>query len=531
MRHDGHLVQRGLAVEQQHVAVVEVPLHHVTVLELARDAPAVAVLEVLGPAGFESHKVCPGVLVHPVANALADHLDVVPGHNLRVGHHLRDVHRHPDLVDAQVGIGRDDRAAAEVDALAGEVSSKTTLLALEPLHEPPQGLTRALVLRGQTRKLGVDVHRALDLQKIPVLHQVVDREALLEPLPQHVVHLDDLYELHGDVVLVAPSLSFHLHAGADAHGRDRQVGEDEVLRSVGYVQQLAVHRRDLREDRLYADGVEVVLNPRQVRLELVVVLHRLLELFHVRLHQLRVFAVLLVHDLQAGARAFHHAVCRAAVGADPAPLALVRELLRQRAFGDDLEPRVTEALQVLLALLLREHHATALLAHLLEDGDYVLEVADVKDGQLELHVAEVPGAVDELALARRALRSSLIRGPHARIQDAVLERDPLGHLIQVALEHVKHTALSYLLRGHQREAHAADLARGVQLVERRLAELQRLGIVPTLLGAVARSGGRHGPSYVTAPSTNQLARKSVRRRHERKRPPMGRAPGAAGVGR
>ena len=156
----------------------------------------------------------------------------------------------------------------------------------------------------------------------------------------------------------------------------------------------------------------------------------------------------------------------------------------------------------------------------------------MKDGQLELDVAEVPGAVDELALARRALRSFLIRGSHARIQDAVLERDPLGHLIQVALEHVKHTALSDLLRGHQREAHAADLARGVQLVERRLAELQRLDIVPTLLGAVARSGGRHGPSYVTAPSTNQLrVGKSVRRRHERERPPTGRAPGAAGVGR
>ena len=119
VRHDGHLVQRGLAVEQQHVAVVQVPLNHVTVLELAGDAPAVAVLEVLGPAGFESHKVCPGVLVHPVANALANHLDVVSGHNLRVGHHLRDVHRHPDLVDAQVGIGRDDRAAAKVDALTG----------------------------------------------------------------------------------------------------------------------------------------------------------------------------------------------------------------------------------------------------------------------------------------------------------------------------------------------------------------------------------------------------------------------------
>ena len=524
--HDGHLMQRRLTVEQQHVAVVQVPFDHVTVLELARHAPAVAVFEVLGTPRFEADKVGARVLVHAVANALADHLDVVPGHHLRVGHHLRDVQRDPNLVDAKVGVRGDDGAAAKVHSFSRQVSSEAALFPLESLHEPSEGLTRALVLRGQTRELGVDVHGALDLQEIPVFHQVVDRQPFLQPLPQHVVHLDDLYELHGDVVLVTPSLTVHLHARADTHGRHGEVGEDEVLRSVGDVQQLAVLRRDLRKDVLNADRVEIILNPRQVRLELVVVLHSLLELLHVRLHQLWVFAVLLVHDLQTRARPLDHPVGSAAVVARPAPLALVREFLGERALGDNLQSWVTKPLEELRAFFLWEHDAAALFAHLLEDGDYVLEVADVKDGHLELDVAEVPGAVDELALTRGALRPFLIRGAHARIQDAVLQRDPLGHLVEVALKHVKHAALCNLLRGHQGEAHAADLARGVQLLERRLAELQRLGGVPALRGAIARSRGRHRPLPTPKRSYEQKA--FARRR--RKASARWRAPGAAGVG-
>lgn len=48
------------------------------------------------------------------------------------------------LVDAEVGVGRDDRPATEVDALAGEVSAETSLLALEALVEPAGCLLRLL---------------------------------------------------------------------------------------------------------------------------------------------------------------------------------------------------------------------------------------------------------------------------------------------------------------------------------------------------------------------------------------------------
>ena len=140
MRHDGHLVQRGLAVEEHHVAVVQVPLNDVTELELRGHPPAVPVLEVLRAAALEAHEVGARVVVHAVANPLADHLDVVPGNHLGVRHHLRDVQRDPQLVYTKVGIRRDHRAARKVDALPRQVSAEPPLLALEPLHEPAQGL-------------------------------------------------------------------------------------------------------------------------------------------------------------------------------------------------------------------------------------------------------------------------------------------------------------------------------------------------------------------------------------------------------
>ena len=43
------------------------------------------------------------------------------------------------LVDLQVWIRADDGAAAEVHALARQVAPEPALLALEPLHKPPEG--------------------------------------------------------------------------------------------------------------------------------------------------------------------------------------------------------------------------------------------------------------------------------------------------------------------------------------------------------------------------------------------------------
>ena len=49
------------------------------------------------------------------------------------------------LVDAKVGVGRDNSPARKVNPLARQVSSETTLLTLQPLHQTTQLLRR---LRG-----------------------------------------------------------------------------------------------------------------------------------------------------------------------------------------------------------------------------------------------------------------------------------------------------------------------------------------------------------------------------------------------
>lgn len=66
-------------------------------------------------------------------------LHVVGGHPLRVGQGHCDLHGHCHLIHPQVGVGGDDCAASEVDALAAQVPPKPALLSLQPLDEAPAG--------------------------------------------------------------------------------------------------------------------------------------------------------------------------------------------------------------------------------------------------------------------------------------------------------------------------------------------------------------------------------------------------------
>ena len=70
---------------------------------------------------------------------LLQDLNVVRGDTLRVCEDLGDSLRYCNLVNAQVRVGRDNSASREVDTLAGQVTAEPTLLALQPLAEPPNG--------------------------------------------------------------------------------------------------------------------------------------------------------------------------------------------------------------------------------------------------------------------------------------------------------------------------------------------------------------------------------------------------------
>mmetsp|Transcript_34065 Transcript_34065/g.75084 ORF Transcript_34065/g.75084 Transcript_34065/m.75084 type:complete len:277 (+) Transcript_34065:2236-3066(+) len=136
VRHDAGLVQGGLSVDQQHVSVDEVAVHldagvgeqqlglartlHVRELVQFDDTPVrhldlVRTWVLKGPSLHERAKVLHVPFV--------DRGGVVKG--------LGELDGYSDLVGADVGVGRDDRAAAEVDSLAHHVSSEKALFPLQ----------------------------------------------------------------------------------------------------------------------------------------------------------------------------------------------------------------------------------------------------------------------------------------------------------------------------------------------------------------------------------------------------------------
>mmetsp|Transcript_10741 Transcript_10741/g.19426 ORF Transcript_10741/g.19426 Transcript_10741/m.19426 type:complete len:208 (-) Transcript_10741:583-1206(-) len=199
---------------------------------------------------------------------------------LRVGEGGGDVDGDTNLVDSNVWVGRDDSSSAEIDSLSAQVATEAALLSLEPLNEASQRLASRLVYRRQSWQIAVDVHCTLHLQEVPVLHQVDDWQALLNPLPQDVVHLDDLHQLHADVVLITARAAVHLYAGTYADRWHRHMRHDECLRTAADAQHLLILRADLLKKGHHPDWVEVVryFLLRQVRCNLIVIAQRVLKL-------------------------------------------------------------------------------------------------------------------------------------------------------------------------------------------------------------------------------------------------------------
>jgi len=106
--HDGQLVEGGLSVEEDHIAVGHVPLDRVTNLQLLSDPPPVAELE--GALAARSLDVVgPRPLAGSLEDGSAQIADVGGEDLLRVSQDHGDAHGDADLVDGQVGVRRDDR--------------------------------------------------------------------------------------------------------------------------------------------------------------------------------------------------------------------------------------------------------------------------------------------------------------------------------------------------------------------------------------------------------------------------------------
>jgi hypothetical protein len=239
--HHAHAVQRGLPVEQHDVAVLEVALHHgagqhvqlrgqLRVLRGDLDAPPVGADDVVDPRQvFAAH--AEGGL-GAALDQLPGLLDVVrrdlDGHGQLAGR----VDRHADLVDADVGVGADDGAGAEVDALPRQVAAEAAFLALEALAQGLEGATGAVPRGRDAAGLVVHVGGDVVLQQLP---QVLDdelRRARVAVLLEALVDAQHVDQLVGEVVLAALA-ALQGDAGPHRHRGNRQHGQHHPLRAGG----------------------------------------------------------------------------------------------------------------------------------------------------------------------------------------------------------------------------------------------------------------------------------------------------------
>ena len=122
-------MQTRLTVEQGDITIDDMPFDNIADSQSLRNSISVTKLQEFLQR-VPRDKVGPRMHVRTIADRLPQHLDVMTRHPLRVGQNLRHPLRHRDLVDAQIGIWRNNGTTRKVDTLAGQVPSKAALLSL-----------------------------------------------------------------------------------------------------------------------------------------------------------------------------------------------------------------------------------------------------------------------------------------------------------------------------------------------------------------------------------------------------------------
>ena len=142
-------------------------------------------------------------VAYAVADVHHEAVAVVGSDDLGLGEVGGDLLGHAELVDVDVGVGRDDGAGRKVDALAHEVTAHTARLGAEAGF---QGLERAPgSLRGGGHALDVVVHvgRHVVLEVRGHLFDVVAGLTAVDLLAQFLVATHDVDELVREVVVHA----------------------------------------------------------------------------------------------------------------------------------------------------------------------------------------------------------------------------------------------------------------------------------------------------------------------------------------
>mmetsp|Transcript_10070 Transcript_10070/g.31758 ORF Transcript_10070/g.31758 Transcript_10070/m.31758 type:complete len:430 (+) Transcript_10070:3040-4329(+) len=226
--HDGHLVQRRLPVEQHQVVVANVALHHPALVDDL--AAQVAHVPQVRHRAVGTHDVVGArVLLRAATHQRVQLLVVPPRHALGEGQAACNADRHAHLVDAQVGVRRDDGAARKVDALAHQVAAHAPVLALQAR---PQRFERATpALRGLRHRgqLIVQQRRAVVLQLLQELLLRLRRLAAPDAVQQRLVRTHNVRVLVRQIVLAARSAVCH-HRRPHRRRRHRQHRDHHPVR-------------------------------------------------------------------------------------------------------------------------------------------------------------------------------------------------------------------------------------------------------------------------------------------------------------
>ena len=219
----GALVQRRLPIEEDVVAVNHVAVNNVALVEVdhvgvdvpQRDHPLLLLDEDrLGTRVFRA-----------VADVHHQAVAVVGRHDFGLREVCRNLFRNSELVDVNVGVGRDDGAGGEVDTLAHQVATHAAGLGAQTRLERLERATRSLGCGRHALDVVVDVGRHVEFEVERVLLDVVPRLALVDLLAELLVAADDINELVREVV-VHPLVVVHDYGRTDREGRNGEDGAD-----------------------------------------------------------------------------------------------------------------------------------------------------------------------------------------------------------------------------------------------------------------------------------------------------------------
>ena len=208
--HDRHLVERGLAVEEDDVAIGEVPLDDIAHVE--HDVSRAHVLEI-------DHLVCVApaddvlgarVLVGAPLDGLFELLHVKSGDALGNGKISSYRSRNAHLVHPQVWISRDNGSGGKIAPLAHEIAPHPALFSDDPLPERLEGLSAPL---GRLRLVGYFVvHKRGDVELEQLFAVALNRVGFTLPVRilERQVRLYDVRNFVREIV-VASLRGVHLH--------------------------------------------------------------------------------------------------------------------------------------------------------------------------------------------------------------------------------------------------------------------------------------------------------------------------------